>query len=87
MISKITSANARHSLSNFTSASARHTFSNFASSIARHMFSNFTLSIACHYTRKAPCTKQRASHLLKILLKSVNLMRNFIFHRKGFDKA
>jgi hypothetical protein len=84
MISKFTSAIARHMLSNFalsiarqtfsnfTLAIARHSLSNFASSIARQTFSNFALSIARHYTRKAPCTKQRASYLLKILLKSAN---------------
>ena len=66
-ISKFTSANARHTFSNFTSSNARHIPSNFASAIARHMFSNFTSAIARHYTRKAPCTEQRALTFLLLI--------------------
>lgn len=66
-ISKITSSNARHSLSNFASAITCHSLSNFALAIARHMFSNFASLIARHYTRKAPCTKQRALTFLLLI--------------------
>lgn len=82
-LSNFTSAIARHSVSNFALSIARHMLSNFASSSARHKLSNFTSANARHYTRKAPYTKQRASYLLKILLKSAILMQNFI-HQKGF---